>query len=240
MIAGASASTTWFNQQVQADARRFTRSASGARSPPDGDGVGHHRHRSSEPRAVSLSRLGILSAHRPRPVRDQCEGPLRHAGGNDRSGGRASRGHRPQEVSPKDLKIIVSNIGVTPGFSSIYTSNSGRHRLRAGRSERGAQRRAASVHGRVRRRLQRRDAGAQRLFPDRRTGGRRSQPGLAGADRHPGQRHRTWIGLTHGTHIWPARKPRSCPGVSDVLCRRMLITRRCNSTSTACAPANWA
>ena len=28
-------------------------------------------------------------------------------------------------VAPRDLQIIVSNIGVTPGFSSIYTSNSG-------------------------------------------------------------------------------------------------------------------
>jgi len=30
-------------------------------------------------------------------------------------------------VPPKDLKIIVSNIGVTPGFSAIYTPNSGPH-----------------------------------------------------------------------------------------------------------------
>ena len=30
-------------------------------------------------------------------------------------------------VSPQDLGMIVSNIGVTPGFSSIYTSNSGSH-----------------------------------------------------------------------------------------------------------------
>jgi len=30
-------------------------------------------------------------------------------------------------VPPGELKIIVSNIGVTPGFSSIYTSNSGQH-----------------------------------------------------------------------------------------------------------------
>lgn len=29
-----------------------------------------------------------------------------------------------QEVAPEDLDVIVSNIGVTPGFSSIYTSNS--------------------------------------------------------------------------------------------------------------------
>jgi multidrug efflux pump subunit AcrB len=30
-------------------------------------------------------------------------------------------------VPPKDLKVIVSNIGVTPGFSAIYTPNSGPH-----------------------------------------------------------------------------------------------------------------
>ncbi len=30
-------------------------------------------------------------------------------------------------VAPDELRIIVSNIGVTPGFSSIYTSNSGQH-----------------------------------------------------------------------------------------------------------------
>jgi len=32
-----------------------------------------------------------------------------------------------QVVKPHDLKLIVSNIGVIPGFSSIYTSNSGPH-----------------------------------------------------------------------------------------------------------------
>jgi multidrug efflux pump subunit AcrB len=30
-------------------------------------------------------------------------------------------------VAPEDLDMVVSNIGVTPGFSSIYTSNSGSH-----------------------------------------------------------------------------------------------------------------
>ena len=28
-------------------------------------------------------------------------------------------------IPPKDLHMIVSNIGITPGFESIYTSNSG-------------------------------------------------------------------------------------------------------------------
>jgi len=32
-----------------------------------------------------------------------------------------------QTVTPQDLGMVVSNIGVTPGFSSIYTSNSGSH-----------------------------------------------------------------------------------------------------------------
>ena len=31
------------------------------------------------------------------------------------------------EVDPNDLDMIVSNIGTTPGFSSIYTSNSAQH-----------------------------------------------------------------------------------------------------------------
>jgi HAE1 family hydrophobic/amphiphilic exporter-1 len=31
------------------------------------------------------------------------------------------------EVDPRDLRLIVSNIGSTPGFSSIYTSNSASH-----------------------------------------------------------------------------------------------------------------
>jgi multidrug efflux pump subunit AcrB len=32
-----------------------------------------------------------------------------------------------REVTPHDLRLIVSNIGTTPGFSSIYTSNSASH-----------------------------------------------------------------------------------------------------------------
>jgi multidrug efflux pump subunit AcrB len=32
-----------------------------------------------------------------------------------------------QEVAAADLDVVVSNIGVTPGFSSIYTSNSAQH-----------------------------------------------------------------------------------------------------------------
>src|SRR5437879_15367 len=30
-------------------------------------------------------------------------------------------------VPPEELDVVVANLGVTPGFSSIYTSNSGQH-----------------------------------------------------------------------------------------------------------------
>ncbi|HEY3457273.1 MAG TPA: efflux RND transporter permease subunit [Bryobacteraceae bacterium] len=32
-----------------------------------------------------------------------------------------------QTIPPRDLNVVLSNIGVTPGFSSIYTSNSAQH-----------------------------------------------------------------------------------------------------------------
>src|SRR5262249_42570792 len=32
-----------------------------------------------------------------------------------------------QTVDPRDLDLVVANIGVQPGFSSIYTSNAGPH-----------------------------------------------------------------------------------------------------------------
>jgi len=35
--------------------------------------------------------------------------------------------HIRQVVAPRDLGMIVSNIGITPDFSAIYTSNSGQH-----------------------------------------------------------------------------------------------------------------
>jgi HAE1 family hydrophobic/amphiphilic exporter-1 len=59
-------------------------------------------------------------------------------------------------VPPKDLKILVANIGVTPGFSSIYTPNSGQHTafVEAGLNEHRQAGSFAYMH-RVRRRLRR-------------------------------------------------------------------------------------
>ena len=74
---------------------------------------------------LSADRQVLLPAHRSRPVRHQRQGPLRHAPGTDRPTGRPGRGHRPRRsCPPTSLKIIVSNIGTTPGFNSILNPNS--------------------------------------------------------------------------------------------------------------------
>ncbi len=45
-------------------------------------------------------------------------------------------------VDPRDLELIVSNIGVTPDFSALYTSNAGPHAVNgAGGAQRGSPRR---------------------------------------------------------------------------------------------------
>ncbi len=96
-----------------------------------------------------------------------------------------------REVVPKqDLKIIVSNIGITPGFNSILNPNSAPHTafVQVGLNE-GHQLSSFAYMNLVRARLQARPAAGQRLFPDRRPGGCHSQPGHARAAGHPGQQH---------------------------------------------------
>ena len=96
-----------------------------------------------------------------------------------------------REVVPaKDLRIIVSNIGVTPGFSSIYTPNSGPHTafVQVGLQD-GHHLSSFEYMDRVRARLQRELPQVSRLLPDRRSGGCHPQPRHAGAAGHPGQRH---------------------------------------------------
>jgi HAE1 family hydrophobic/amphiphilic exporter-1 len=122
-----------------------------------------------------------------------------------------------REVVPKeDLKIIVSNIGVTPGFSSIYTPNSGPHTafVQVGLQ---AHRHASSFAymDRVRARLQKELPQLNAYFQ---TGGlvdavlNLGMPApmdiqVSGAD----------IEEAHQTAIQIARQVRALPGVSDVL-----------------------
>jgi multidrug efflux pump subunit AcrB len=59
-----------------------------------------------------------------------------------------------QEVPPDDLDVVLSNIGVTPGFSSIYTSNSAEHTATIQASLRPGHRRSSYDYiARVRRRV---------------------------------------------------------------------------------------
>ena len=102
-----------------------------------------------------------------------------------------------ETVAPKDLKLIVSNIGVIPGFSSIYTSNSGPHTatVQVALNE-GHTSSSFEYMDRVRHKLQRRHAGTQHLFSIRRHGGCGAESGLARSDRCTGQ----WIEFGFGFH----------------------------------------
>jgi multidrug efflux pump subunit AcrB len=122
-----------------------------------------------------------------------------------------------REVVPKeDLKILVSNIGVTPGFSSIYTPNSGPHTafVQVGLQD---HRHASSFvyMDRVRARLQKELPQVTAYFQ---TGGlvdavlNLGMPApmdiqVSGSD----------IEEAHQTAIQIARQVRALPGVSDVL-----------------------
>ena len=122
-----------------------------------------------------------------------------------------------REVVPKeDLKIIVSNVGVTPGFSSIYTPNSGPHTafVQVGLQD---HRHASSFvyMDRVRARLQKELPQVTAYFQ---TGGlvdavlNLGMPApmdiqVSGSD----------IEEAHQTAMQIARQVRALPGVSDVL-----------------------
>ena len=92
-------------------------------------------------------------------------------------------------VSPEDLGMIVSNIGATPDFSAMYTTNSAMHTAFVQVSlNRGPQSGQLRIHGAGKRENRHRLAGAERVFSIRRSGRRRPESGPSGADRCPGGR----------------------------------------------------
>jgi hydrophobic/amphiphilic exporter-1 (mainly G- bacteria), HAE1 family len=119
-------------------------------------------------------------------------------------------------VPAEDLKILVANIGVTPGFSSIYTPNSGQHTafVQVGlQDERHAS--SFAYMDRVRQRLQQELPEVSSYFQ---TGG------LVDAILNLGmpapmdiQVSGTDIEQAHRTAVEIARKVHALPGVSDVL-----------------------
>jgi HAE1 family hydrophobic/amphiphilic exporter-1 len=122
-----------------------------------------------------------------------------------------------REVIPaQDLRIIVSNIGVTPGFSSIYTPNSGPHTafVQVGLKP-GAHQSSRSYMNAVRQRLRGDLPGVSAYF---RTGG------LVGAILDLGmpapldiQVSGMDLSTAQATALKIARQVQGLPGVSDVL-----------------------
>ena len=97
-----------------------------------------------------------------------------------------------RSVIPKsELNMIVSNIGITPDISAIYTSNSAMHtafvqvNLKEDR-EVGRYR----VYGKGATEACQRPAATERLLPGGRVGGFGHQSGIAGAAGHSGERQR--------------------------------------------------
>ena len=113
--------------------------------------------------------------------------------------------------------MIVSNIGLTPDLSAIYTSNSGQHTafvqvsleedhnvstfayMRPGAAE-----------------AEFRSSGNLHVFPDRRSRRFGRESGNAGADRHSGQRQQSARGIRRRQSSWP-KSSRVMRDVSDVL-----------------------
>ena len=92
-------------------------------------------------------------------------------------------------VDPHDLDLIVSNIGVIPGFSSIYTSNAGPHTATIQVALKEDHRVGSYDYmARVRTAIQAGVALLQCVLPVGRHGGRGAEPGPACADRRAVER----------------------------------------------------
>jgi HAE1 family hydrophobic/amphiphilic exporter-1 len=121
-----------------------------------------------------------------------------------------------EEVSKEDLGVIVANIGVQPGFSSIYTSNSGHHTATVQVSLNEKHRVGSYEYmARVRRRLQKEQPQLSGYF---------QSGGLVDAVLNLGlpapidiQVNGSDLEATHRTAVEIAQKVRALPGVSDVL-----------------------
>ena len=121
-------------------------------------------------------------------------------------------------VPPNELGMIVSNIGVTPGFSAIYTPNSAPHTaFRPGELERGTQSGQLRIHeSSARRQLHEDLPQLSAYFQIGRIGGFRAEPRHARSDRRSGQRDEPGQGSRHSQRHC-ANKVRRLPRVSDVL-----------------------
>ncbi len=119
-------------------------------------------------------------------------------------------------VKPSDLKLIVSNLGVIPDFTSIYTPNSGPHTATIQVALTDDHKIGSYEYmDRVRERLATRYAGDQHLLPIRRPAGRCAESGPSRSHRFAGERPGPPVDLSSRQRTWHIRI-RNLPGVSDV------------------------
>ena len=125
---GPRGSIIWFNRKFHQMLDRYEGCVESGIAAAAGDGAGHHGHFYFEP-CVLYPLIG--EAYFPRTDPGQFVINFKAPTGTrleltDQLVQQVEQIVR-EVVPAKDLKIIVSNIGVTPGFSSIYTPNSGPH-----------------------------------------------------------------------------------------------------------------
>ncbi len=120
----------WFNRGFERLPRRLRRTGRARPAPPRYACLAS----SASVFAVSLlhlpaARTLLLPAHRRRPVRHQRQSAFRHQPRRNRKGNRPRSKQliRQRRLRQTICGMIVSNIGVDPGFSAIYTTNSAMH-----------------------------------------------------------------------------------------------------------------
>ena len=226
--------------QISSMARSLRRLAEPGIAAAAGHGAGHHGHFCFEPRAVSADRRGLLSAHRSGPVRHQCQGADRHAHRTHRPTGAAGGTNCPRRRAGEGFENHrFKHRRHARFFVNLHAQFRAAHGLCAGGAECRSSFEQLSIHGPGARAAEKGVAASHRLFPNRRTGGRDSEPRDARAAGHSSQRQ----GPGRHAPDCGGNRPKSfarCRMSAMCWCRRTWIIRRCNWTLTACAPPNLA
>ena len=132
-----------------------------------------------------------------------------------------------QVVPPDELETIVSNIGLTPDLSSLFTPNSGMHTAFVQVGLKEDHKESSFVYmDQVRARIGSQNSGAAHLLSVRRTGGCGAEPGRSRADRRSGERNRTSTRTIASRRTWRASSGRF-PGFPTFIFPRIWTIPRC-------------
>ena len=118
-------------------------------------------------------------------------------------------------VAPKDLKMVLSNIGVVNDISSLYTTNAGMYTatIQVALND-GHEVSSFDYMDRVKAQIAAQFPGCAHLLPERIHAGRDSQSGAARSHRRSGQHARSGLNLQH--RAGSGRRIRQLPGVGEI------------------------